>query len=392
MAGSPAVLRSFTILALAFVIVTPIGVRAQPRADTDATARSSSDTTVRERRQVSDDPRRPRLVGFPVAGYTPDTSVIFGGIGMLNYLTSSNSDDAPRSNVTVAGTYTLLQQWLVAVDSSTSIEEDSWRLEGSVVIQDWHADFYGVGPRTRERDLEEYTPRRVVGDFEVQRAVLHPAFYLGAGYRVMWVSMREIEDGGMLDAEGVSGVEGGYSSGPQASAVWDTRDIASFPYRGAYLQGAVRTNARGLGSDYEYAVRSLDLRAYRAFGRRAPHVLAGRIQLQSAVGDVPFYELPTLGGSDLLRGIPSGRFRDRGLWATQAEYRTPFAGPVGFVAFGGIGEVFPELRALRGRPVWSAGAGMRLRIDAENRVNIRIDYGLSRENQRGFYLSITEAF
>lgn len=385
-------LRTLTVLALAFIAGSPTAARAQHRPDTEATARASDETTVRESAATPDDARRPRLVGFPVAGYTPDTSVLFGGVGMLNYLTRSNSDEARNSKVTVAGTYTLLQQWLVAADSSTSFEEDTWRIEASVVVQDWHADFYGIGPRARERDIEEYTPRRVLGQFEVQRALLHPAFYIGAGYRVMWVSMREVEEGGMLDLDAIRGVDGGYASGPQVSAVWDTRDVASFPHRGAYLQGAVRTNARGLGSDYEYAIRSLDLRGYRALGHRAPHVLAGRIQLQSAVGDVPFYELPTLGGSDLLRGIPSGRFRDRGLWATQAEYRTPFAGPVGFVAFGGIGEVFPELRALRGRPVWSAGAGMRLRIDAENRVNIRIDYGLSRENLRGFYLSITEAF
>ena len=50
-------------------------------------------------------------------------------------------------------------------------------------------------------------------------------------------------------------------------------------------------------------------------------VLAFRGRIEQLSGDVPFYALPTLGGSRELRGFIDGRFRDRSLWFLGLEWR-----------------------------------------------------------------------
>ena len=56
--------------------------------------------------------------------------------------------------------------------------------------------------------------------------------------------------------------------------------------------------------------------------------------------DVPFYLQPTLGGSQMLRGFATDRFRDRQLVWAQAEYGWdlwPFLGAVLFYEGGVVG-------------------------------------------------------
>lgn len=85
--------------------------------------------------------------------------------------------------------------------------------------------------------------------------------------------------------------------------------------------------------------------------------------------DIPFYLLPSLGGSDLsgnvsLRSYPDFRFRDRAFVAASLEYeRAILDWPLGVVAFLDAGQVGARLSDLsRARLRWSRGLGVSLRI------------------------------
>ena len=355
--------------------------------DDNAIAIETDETTERPR-----DPYKPRFLAIPVAGYTPDTSVILAGLGMLQFRPRSNPPTSRTSTVSFAATYTLRQQWLVGADPSVYLNNERIWLDGRAFIQDWHADYFGIGPNSRLGDQEEYVPRRVNVRAVARHTVGDPRFYVGAGYSVTYVAMREIESGGLLDVDRPSGIEGGLLAGPTLSASWDDRDNEFCPHRGTFVTSSLQIDNGAFGSDFDTLTGVVDARGYVDLGRRAQHILAGRAYVELGAGDAPFYELASLGGARFMRGMTAGRLRDHNALALEIEYRTPFVGRFGFVTFSGLGEVFGRFDELQASPRWTAGGGVRLRVDRANRINLRLDYGVSREEFSGAYFSVTEAF
>jgi hypothetical protein len=107
-------------------------------------------------------------------------------------------------------------------------------------------------------------------------------------------------------------------------------------------------------------------------------------------GDLPFYFLPTLGGSETLRGYVPHRWTARSTWHAGAEYRLwviprgfDVYGPVriervGVALFGEVGGVGDRPGELPDSPVlWSTGAS--LRVSLERQGLFRGDIGVSDE-------------
>ncbi|HXV35733.1 MAG TPA: BamA/TamA family outer membrane protein, partial [Myxococcota bacterium] len=131
--------------------------------------------------------------------------------------------------------------------------------------------------------------------------------------------------------------------------------------------------------------------------------LALQLLTSTTAGDLPFYSLPTLGGSDTLRGFIAGRFYDRSMWHASAEYRfwlltrgfpIPFTKHlrverVGLALFGDTGSVANDWPDLFESRVW-ASAGVGFRITLERDAPFRVDIGFSKEGfevSAGFGLS-----
>jgi outer membrane protein assembly factor BamA len=133
-----------------------------------------------------------------------------------------------------------------------------------------------------------------------------------------------------------------------------------------------------------------DLRQY--FPIRPEHTFAANVYMAVQDGEAPFYQLPQLGGAELLRGYFEGRYRDKTLMLAQAEYRFPIVWRFGGAAFGGVGNVSPTFREFGSTfPKWSVGAGLRLMLNRDEQLNLRADLGLGRDTQ-GFYVGIGEVF
>jgi outer membrane protein assembly factor BamA len=130
---------------------------------------------------------------------------------------------------------------------------------------------------------------------------------------------------------------------------------------------------------------------------------AFQLKTATTAGNLPFYSLPTIGGSRTLRGFIAGRFRDRSMWHASAEYRfwvltrgfpIPFTkalrvervGLAFFADTGSVTEDWPDLFSSRVR----ASAGVGLRITLERDAPFRVDVGFSGEGVEvtaGFGLS-----
>lgn len=372
---------------LAVCALLPV-VAAAERPPVDPAVSDVDDAEERRGR----DPHEPEFIAIPIIGYMPSTSVAFAGVGMVQFRLPSCSSDSRLSSVVLAASYTLRSQWLAGVKPSIYLNDDRIWIESGIFVQDWHADFYGVGPDSRFADEEEYVPRRFSVDAEFRHVLGDPRLYAGIGYAFRLTAIRETDPNGALASQEPLGFEGGTLTGPMIGVSWDSRDNQFFPHKGTLVTAVVELSHRGVGADFNRTLGTIDARHYLDLGRRTNHILAGRAQAELSTGDVPFYALPTLGGSGQMRGMSSGRLRDANAMSLELEYRTPLVGRFGFVTFAGLGDVFRRFSEIQASPRWTAGGGVRVRVDRDNRVNVRLDYGISREEFSGFYLSMTEAF
>jgi hemolysin activation/secretion protein len=129
--------------------------------------------------------------------------------------------------------------------------------------------------------------------------------------------------------------------------------------------------------------------------------LALGLAVQDSAGTLPFYERPSLGGSDTLRGYIANRFTDNSSWHAVAEYRfwiiprgfaltdTIRIERVGMALFYEAGTVAKSLDALPDARVHTS-YGVGLRFSLERTAVFRADVGFSREDVNvtvGFGLS-----
>jgi hypothetical protein len=106
---------------------------------------------------------------------------------------------------------------------------------------------------------------------------------------------------------------------------------------------AGRSHRLGGGPDYwRYGI---DLQHFFRLAD-GPRVLALRLRGEGVSGtlaQVPFTELPQLGGADDLRGYPADRFRDRVLTVGSAEYEWDLSGLLSASVYVDAGRVFGSL-------------------------------------------------
>lgn len=187
-----------------------------------------------------------------------------------------------------------------------------------------------------------------------------------------------------------------------AGARWDTRDSQHNPYRG-WMTGLTIDAA-----PWQSRGRSGAVGAWRSVvaiplpplvhGGGSPDeenpptdVLALGASLQWTMGDVPFFALPTLGGSHTLRAYIADRFTDRAAWHGGAEYRfwviprgfeitesirIERLGLAPFIEFGSVASSVGELR--RASVHESYGVGLRAAL--ERTAVFRCDLGWARDS------------
>ncbi len=107
---------------------------------------------------------------------------------------------------------------------------------------------------------------------------------------------------------------------------------------------------------------------------------------------IPFFQLCQFGMQGDLRGYETGRYRDRVMFATQAEYRLLLPWRLAVAAFGGVGEVAPRPSAIDTANLLPAGGvGLRFSLSSQYRVNYRVDYAWGK-NGGTLIVSLGEAF
>lgn len=254
-------------------------------------------------------------------------------------------------------------------------------------------DFFGIGDDAGDRGIAipvQDAKRTLVleGSFAIGAD-----FYLGPHYKIARnkTRVRTGEIDRPLPADAPASPEADQTVASLGAILkYDTRDDTFGPRRGWLVELEAIFNDPAFGSDFTYQTLNAKANYYHALSDN--QVLAARAFACAVDGAAPFFELCQLGRKSDIRGYPGGRYRDKTLFAFQAEYRWQFADKLGAVAFLGAGGVAPRLRDIDGADLLpSYGIGLRYMVSKEYNANLSIDYARGKDSD-AIYLRVGEAF
>jgi len=335
-----------------------------------------------------------KYVIAPIISYEPSTSLGIGVGAKLLFKFPKSFEETRTSNVPISAQYTLKNQFIFTSDFTIFSNQEQWLFKGNISALKYPAPFFGIGSQTVQGDEIELSYRNFLFEPLVLKRI-HKKFFLGGGLRYNNVYESEVEDETnefqSLTAKDVNQK----AVGVELAATYDSRSNVLNSTSGWFIEYTLGSYDKDLGSTDNFKLSKLDARTYFDMPKRKYDVLAFQLFSRFSWGDVPLLEYSTLGGEDLLRGTPEGRFRDFNSWFFQTEYRWQTWERIGMVFFGGMGDVFDNPDELQMENLkFSVGSGVRLKIVKAENLNIRFDYGLKfgREFNSGFYLNLAEAF
>jgi hypothetical protein len=323
---------------------------------------------------------------LPIVFYTPETGIAGGAAALFLYRDSPS----PRASALTADIiYTQKKQFIAEIAGDQYFASGQYRLMTDVLFQRYPNKFFGIGNNTQESSEETYTPQMVLLKAVLYRN-LSSRVNIGPMVRYENTSMRETAAGGVLATGTLPGSRGGTSAGMGIAANWDSRDNTFATQSGNFYQLTALFYRSAFGSDYSYDDIQIETRNF--FMPCFDHVVAVQGSGEFIDGSAPFQSYAKFGGQNLLRGYYDGRYRDKNTVSLQAEYRIPVWWRFGIVGFGGVAQVADQVSGFAMNRFWFAGGfGLRFAWNPQERINIRLDYGVG-SNSSGVYITITEAF
>jgi len=329
------------------------------------------------------------FIGIPVVRSSPQLGFGVGAVGAYSFSIDSAS---PKSAVGAGGVYSDTRSWLFAVGSRVYWNAGTRDGAAGAAFFGLRYDFFGIG--FDAGNAGESVPISQNGDAQMIELLgrLIGRFYVGPRYlhRGVTTSLRETNGPPALTQLAQTnndynisalGVEGNY----------DTRDEQNSPTRGTLSEVAAMFARGWLGTDPQFNWYRGWINQYIALSSHDA-VLALRLTGCSVGASAPVWELCMYGLQSDLRGYPGGRYRDKTMFSTQAEFRIPIVDRFGAVAFGGVGAVASSFSAVAMDQLLPAGGvGLRYLVFESYRVRIGADVAWGR-NGAEFYLRLGEAY
>lgn len=328
---------------------------------------------------------------YPMVFYTPETQFAAGAGGLI-YTRLGFEKNLQPSKLQLSTYYTTNNQYSFSAlptlyfGGAAKIISDSKFIYSKEISK-----FYGVGNNTPEIENPEYEIGlfRFYTELGYETSLLRK-LHIGFIYEFTSNKILDKRENTILINDEVVGANGGNTSGLGLLLIVDHRDNIFFPTQNGFFKVRLIFMGSDWGSDFTYNRLVVDFRRYYDLG--LSNIIAGQIYYDGTSGDVPFFKLPALGGSQRMRGYFLGRYRDESFFTWQIEYRKIIWWRIGVVAFFGMGDVakhFSEFDITKFK--YSYGVGLRFVFDELENLNVRMDLGFGK-NTSGIYFSLEEAF
>lgn len=339
-----------------------------------------------------------KLIPVIAPAYTPELSFLINAGGVLGW----NTPSAPRSSLAVIAGVSTIGAFLSQARLTSYWLEDRVRLSAFVDVRDQPDHYFGVGfenglSRPQGADTTAYrrTAWMVAPLLQIRMKEGWPLFF-GSVLEHSGTLSRQLSDGVALDPDfqargGAKVIDSGFGF----SLTWDSRDVPVNPRTGTFVSAQwVGYGSWFLGTT-QWSAFTLDYRQTVTIVPQAS-TLNWQLKYRVALGDAPWSELSQLGTPWDLRAYRWGRYRDVSATFALVEYRhmLPFApetifarlGLAAWVGLGALGhDALPNFTQL----LPAVGVGLRVRV--QDRVTVRLDFGLGRESF-AFYFQFLEAF
>lgn len=297
--------------------------------------------------------------------------------------------DTPASILGGFGWFSENKSWAGGVAGKFNFLGDRVRAALGAAYADINYRFYGVGNEAGEAGISARIDQQLPLYFGSVSYQFFPNTYFGIGYLSSNVETRLRL--GFLPPELDFPITNFDLT--MASVVlpfeYDTRDNEQFPRNGWHVSGRAMLYRDAVGSDVDTNV--FQIAANRYLPMRERDVLALRVMTRAAGDDAPFFLLSTFGGRTDLRGYESGRYRDRMMYAAQAEYRWQPKDRWIFTGFAGVGEVAPSYSDFFDNFLPAAGVGARFVLSPKHRLNFSLDVAVGKHGAE-FYVGVGESF
>jgi len=304
-----------------------------------------------------------------------------------------NDTATPPSTSGLMGLATTNGTWGVGAIHFGNYAGDRWRSQLVGGYFDFVYDYFGTGQDQGDDPMHVTLEQPVwIARAIILKRVL-PGLFLGGGYTIAdaQVKLKEIPDS--LPPFITTALEEGIrytvaSLGPTLGV--DTRDDQYFPTAGVFVNASTDFYDPAFGSDSTFQNTMIFASWYTGWDGGAQVIAAGA-QGCLSTGEVPISSLCMIGGPNGLRGVETGRYRDRSQLAFQGEYRRMF-GRFGATAFLGVAQVAPAIDEYAwGEWFVAGGAGVRFKLSQKFPLNYRVDLSTGPDGFQ-YYISLGENF
>jgi len=329
---------------------------------------------------------------YPTLAFTPETRT---EIGLVNlFLFYAKNDKKNRlSEINTFSFYTAEKQYGVWLDHAIYGAGEKWFFLGKGKFQYFPMKYYGIGIGAPEEGYAVVNNTNVQLRERVLRKVKRNLF-VGAEFDFQKMYNVTFTKTNPVNYDYPPGYKGSSNMGVGMGLVFDNRKNVMNVREGLFAELAFLNYSSSLGSTNSFRSTQFDVRYFRK-GINPKDVLALQGSVLLNKGDAPFNQMAMMGGESMMRGYYLGRFRDKNMLATQAEYRfLPFAfsNRWGAAAFVSGATVAPTAINLLSSPFKMAGGiGARYLIFKSKDIFVRFDVAFTREGN-GYYFFIGESF
>jgi len=368
-------------LKLIVLLVVSVVLSAAARADED-----KMDTRPSVAPDIREDESKLKLqkgnfvvVPIPISNPTLDTGLIAGAAYFYGQ-TEEQRKAQPASVTAAAAMYTSNDSRAAAVVQQNYWRDDRWRFTGALGSADLRLSLIAPDEDSGTTNVDW----RINGTFFLARLSRKFAgdWYGGAFTRVVDAnqSLEFGDDSLDFDTDDVRAV------GVGLTAEFDSRDLPINSYSGRHFKIQALFNEEAIGSNDTYQSYDVSFKSYHELSGSV--VLAWELLGCQRSGTTPLWDSCII----KLRGFPATDYLGKASYSGQAEVRWRMSKRWGLVAFGGAGEVADSFSGFRDRAsIPSYGAGVRFSVLPAKRINMRVDFAKSRDDD-AIHLSVGEAF
>ena len=338
----------------------------------------------------SDKPDPDKRIDFGIIGgphFASDTGAGLGLVASATYSTDRSDSTLERSNASLYSDMTTKGFLMIGLRGNNFFPHNRIRMDYRLYVYTFPSYLWGFSYDQSDTDSNKSKYSRTT--FEVMTRLLYrldrPS-YVGPIVRYQYVHAYTLKD---IAPQLLTGMPMTVSDlGVGLSYTLDSRDFMLNASRGWFVQIDFTSNPHFLGNKNTYYTAEAQVATYRRAWRGA--IIAGELHTRQSTGHVPWPMLAEVGSSNRMRGYYEGRYRDKNVIEAQVELRQHIWHRNGMVLWLGAAEVFDEYQSMRFKHILpNAGVGYRWQF--KKGVNVRLDYGFSR-NGGGFIFNINEAF